>query len=387
MAKNLPLSYIELSKSNLIHNIKEFRKLVGKQTKISAVIKANAYGHGDTLVAEVLSPFVDYFQVNSVEELERVHKATSKEIFVFGYLDRGGIEKAILLKAILSVFDFSHLLMINQIAKNLDKKAKVHIAIDSYLGREGILLNQTEKFISEIKKMKNIIVDGIYSHFANIEDIHPDKSPFGRIQNFSHADKQIKNYHQCVDLFKKNNFKIKTHISATSGVLVYDKNKNLHDIVRIGIGLYGLWPSEHLHYLNKRKINLKPVLKWVSHIAQVKILPAYHPISYGLTYITRKKTKIAVIPQGYADGLSRSLSGSGEVIILGKKVKILGRIAMNMIVVDVSNIKDVLAGDEVVILGKQGKQEITAEQIAEKTNTINYEVVTKISPLLPRILK
>jgi alanine racemase len=387
MAKDLPLSYIELSKKNLIHNIKEFRKLVGKQTKISAVIKANAYGHGDTMIAEVLSPFVDYFQVDSVEELERVHKATSKEIFVFGYLDRQGIEKAIKLKAILSVFDFSHLLMINQIAKNLDKKAKVHIAIDSYLGREGILLNQTDNFIYEIKKMKNIIVDGIYSHFANIEDIHPDKSPFGQVQNFSHADKQIKNYHQCVDLFRKNNFNIKTHISATSGVLVYDKNKNLHDIVRIGIGLYGLWPSEHLQYLNRKKINLKPVLKWVSHIAQVKILPAYHPISYGLTYITRKKTKIAVIPQGYADGLSRSLSGCGEVIILGKKVKILGRIAMNMIVADVSKIKDVLAGDEVVILGKQGKQEITAEQIAEKTDTINYEVVTKISPLLPRILK
>jgi alanine racemase len=238
--------------------------------------------------------------------------------------------------------------------------------------------NQVLKIIPEIKKLENIILDGVYSHFANIEDT----------MNRTHAERQIETYHECVEVFKKNGFpNIKTHISATSGILTYEKGNNLHDIVRLGIGLYGLWPSDHLEYLNKRKIILKPILKWVTHVAQVKIIPPNHPIGYGLTHITKKPTKIAVIPQGYSDGLNRLLSNSGEVLIKGKKVKILGRVAMNMTVVDVSKIKDVRPDDEIVILGEQNRNKITAEQIAQKMDTINYEVTTKISPFLPRIIK
>jgi len=377
MQKNLPLSYIEISKKNLIHNIKQFRGLIKNGTKIAGVVKANAYGHGDKEVVKISAPYVDYFQVDSVEELERIREVTKKPVLVFGYLNEEGIKKAIKLNALISAFDIIHLLKINHLAKNIKTKAKVHLAIDSYLGREGIMSNQVEKIIPEIKKMKNIILDGVYSHFANIEDT----------MNHTHSQKQIDTYHKCVELFRKNGFnKIKTHISATSGILVYEKGNNLHDIVRLGIGLYGMWPSDHLEYLNKKKITLKPILKWVSHIAQVKVLPANHPIGYGLTHITKKATKIAVVPQGYADGLTRSLSNSGEVLIKGKKVKILGRVAMNMIVVDVSNIKDVRPEDEVIILGEWGKQKIIAEDIAQKTNTINYEVTTRINPLLPRVV-
>lgn len=378
MQKNLPLSYIEISKENLIHNIKQFKGLIKNGTKIVSVIKANAYGHGDKEVARIIAPYTDYFQVNSIEELERVRSVTKKPIFIFGYLDKEGIKKAIKLNAIISAFDLIHLLKINHISGVLKKKTKVHVAIDSYLGREGIMPSQIENFISEIKKLKNIDLDGIYSHFANIEDT----------MNFTHAQKQIDMYHEYVEIFKKNGYKnLKTHISATSGILVYEKGNSLHSLVRLGIGLYGMWPSEHLQYLNKKKISLKPALRWVTHIAQIKILPPNHPIGYGLTYITKKVTKIAVIPQGYADGLPRSLSNNGEVLIKGKKAKILGRVAMNMVVVDVSNIKDVLPEDEVIILGRQAKVEITAEQIAKESNTINYEATTRISALLPRVIK
>jgi alanine racemase len=148
-----------------------------------------------------------------------------------------------------------------------------------------------------------------------------------------------------------------------------------------------MWPSEHLEYLNRKKVVLKPALRWVTHIAQIKVLPPNHPIGYGLTFITKKTTRIAVIPQGYSDGLPRSLSNAGEVLIRGKRAKILGRVAMNMVVVDVSNIKDAMPEDEVVLLGKQGKNEITAEQIAKQSGTINYEVTTHISALLPRIIR
>ena len=371
------LSYIEISKENLIHNIKQFRGLLKGKTKIAAVIKANAYGHGDMEVAEIVSPYVDYLQVDSIEEAERIKKVSKKPILIFGYLNEDGIKRAIKINAIISAFDLIHLLKINHTALILKTKVKVHIAIDSYLGREGIMPNQTENIIKEIKNLKNIILDGVYSHFANIEDT----------MNSTHASRQIDTYHKCVEIFRKNGFpNINTHISATSGILVYEKGDNLHSIVRLGIGLYGMWPSEHLEYLNKKKIILKPVLKWITHVAQVKILPANHPIGYGLTYITKKSTKIAVIPQGYFDGLSRSLSNNGAVLIKGKKAKILGRVAMNMVVVDVSHIKGVLPDDEVVIIGGQGKNRITAEQIAKQSDTINYEVTTRISALLPRVI-
>ena len=378
MQYKTPLSYIEISKENLVHNIKQFRNLLKNKTKIVAVVKANAYGHGDRIITQIASSFVDYFQVDDIEEYERIRSVTKKPILILGYLNEEGIRKAIKAKAIIAGFDLVHLLKMNHIALSLKTKVKVHLAIDSHLGREGIMPSQVENIIREIKNLKNIELDGVYSHFANIEDT----------MNSTHASRQIDTYHKCVEIFKKNGFpKINTHISATSGILVYEKGGNLHNLVRLGIGIYGMWPSEHLGYLNKKKINLKPVLKWITHVAQVKVLPANHPVGYGLTYITKKTTKIAVIPQGYSDGLPRALSNNGEVLIKGKKAKIIGRVAMNMIVVDVSRIKDVAPGDEVVILGKQGKNEITAEQIAKESDTINYEATTRISALLPRVVK
>ena len=375
--KNLPLSYIEISKKNLIHNIKEFKSVLSKETKIAGVIKANAYGHDDVAVVKIITPYVDYFQIDSIEELIRIRKVTKKPILVFGYLNKEGIERAIKLKAIISALDLIHLLKINQIASQLKTKVKVHLPIDSYLGREGIMPNQVEKIIPEIKKMKNIILDGVYSHFANIEDT----------MNKTHAEKQIETYNKAIKIFKQNGFpKIKTHISATSGILVYEKNKTSNSIVRLGIGLYGMWPSGQLEYLNKKKINLKPALRWVTHVAQVKVLPSNYPIGYGLTFITKKKTKVALIPQGYFDGITRSLSNIGYFLIKGKKAPILGRVAMNMVVVDVSGIPEVCADDEVVIIGEQGSKKISAEIIAKQINSINYEVTTKINSLLPRVV-
>ena len=380
----LPLSYLEISRENLIHNVKQFRNLIKKGTEISAVVKSNAYGHGDREVVKILSPYVDCFQVNSILELERIKKITQKPILVFGYVGKNDLIKAIKIGCILTAFDFEHLLLIDESAHKLNKKQKVHLAIDSYLGREGFMPNEIERILPEIKKMKNILVLGIYSHFANIEDT----------ADFSHAQKQINEYKKVCDIFKENGFKnIKTHISATSGVLAYE-NKNLfvgrhglNNIVRIGTGLYGSWPSEYLGKMWNKKIILKPVLRFVTHIAQVKYLPKGHSIGYGLTYITKKITKVAVIPIGYADGYDRELSNIGEVLIEGKRCKILGRVAMNMFVVDISRLKNVQAEDEVVLIGKQGKEEITAEEIAEKINTINYEVIARLNSLLPRIVK
>ncbi len=214
----------------------------------------------------------------------------------------------------------------------------------------------------------------------------------GGCSDFSHAQKQITEYEKAVELAGKFGFDgLETHISATSGLLVYEKNSGVHPLIRLGIGVYGMWPSKHLQkmYEKNRKLKfiLKPVLSWKTKIAQIKILPKGNTIGYGLTYKTKKETKVAIIPQGYADGFPRSLSNKGEVLIRGTRCKILGRVMMNMFVVDVSHLKNVQTEDEVVILGTQGREQITAEEIAEKAYTINYEITTRISSLLPRIIK
>lgn len=375
--KNLPLSYVEISKKNLIHNIKQFRRIVHKGTKIAGVVKANAYGHGDVEVVKVLNPYIDYFQINSIEELEKIRSVTKKPILLLGYVQKEDIKKAIMLGCILTVFDLHHALLINEFARKLGVKQKVHIAIDSHLGREGLTPIQIPKFLKEIKQMKNLMIDGVYAHFANIEDT----------TDFTYASKQIKDYEDVVKLFKENGYKnIKTHISATSGVLAYEKWRGLHNIVRVGVGLYGMWPSKELEKIWKRKIELKPVMKYVTHVAQVKNIPIGESIGYGTSYTTRKNIITAVVPQGSSNGIVRASSNNGEVLINGKFAKIIGRVAMNMMVVDVTDIKGVKPGSEVVVIGAQKGVTIDACDIALKTDTINYEVTTRISPLLPRII-
>jgi alanine racemase len=206
--------------------------------------------------------------------------------------------------------------------------------------------------------------------------------------DFSHAKKQIDAFQGAVADFRANEYPdVKTHLSASSGIMVYETDGGESDLVRPGIGLYGMWPSDDLKArFSRDAFELKPILRWVTHVAQVKTLPAGHSIGYGLTYVTKAPTKVAVVPQGYSDGYDRGLSNVGEVLIGGARCRVLGRIAMNMFVVDVSHLESVCREDEVVLLGEQGGERITAEEIAEKLGTINYEVTTRISPLLPRVI-
>jgi alanine racemase len=377
MTKSLPHSYIEISEKNLIWNINQFRKLVKKGTKISAVIKGNAYGHGQNEVAGILGPYVDYFQLNSIEELKLLRKVSTKKTLLLGFVQKAEQREAIKLGAILSFFSAEDLKNINALAGVEKIVQEVHMPIDAHLGREGFLEGDWENMFQLIKKCRNIRLTGLYAHFSNIEDT----------SNFTHAQKQIDTYKRAVKLAGEFGFKnIETHISATSGVLVYEKNTGENSIVRIGIGLYGMWPSIRIEKLYKNKITLKPVLRWKTKIAQIKTFGARESIGYGNTFTTPRKMKVALIPQGYADGLDRRMSGNGAVLIKGRRCKILGRVAMNMFVVDISDIKNVKEGDEAVILGRHGQEEITAEEIAKNLDTINYEITTHINPILRRVV-
>ena len=371
------LSQIEISKSNLLHNFQVFRSVVNSKTKILSVVKANAYGHGLEQVVSILDSKTDYFGVNDVGELRLLRKFSDKPTLVMGYVLIEDLEEAVKLDGTLVIYDLQRTRTLSEIGKKLNKIPKIHIKIDASLGRQGILLSDVKKFAAELKKIDNIDVEGIYAHFANIEDT----------KDFSHAKKQINEYKKALEIFKLNGFtNIKTHMSSTAASLVYEKDKGINNIVRIGIGLYGLWPSEEVKKEFHNKFELKPVMRWVAHIAQVKTVPAGFPIGYGLTFKTKEPTKIAIIPQGYSDGYDRGLSNIGEVLIKGRRCKILGRVAMNMFTVDVSKVSNIKAEDEVVLLGKQGGEEITAEEIAEKLGTINYEIVSRLSPLLPRVI-
>lgn len=340
-------------------------------------IKGNAYGHGQNEIAKILEPYVDYFQVNSVEELELLRKVSKKKVLLLGYVQKSDMKKAMQLGCILSVFSLEQLKHISAMAEICKMVQEVHIPVDAYLGREGFLINELSDLFKEIKKYRNVNFSGLYAHFANIEDT----------RDFSHAQKQIGEYEKALKIAGDFGFeKLETHISATSGLLVYEKNLGINSLIRLGIGVYGMWPSEHIKKMYENKIKLKPMLSWKTKIAQVKTLPKGSTIGYGLTYKTKEETKIAIIPQGYADGFVRDFSNRGEVLIDGTRCKVLGRVSMNMFAVGLSHLPKVKIEDEVIILGQQGKEEITAEEMASLADTINYEITTRISSLLPRII-
>ena len=373
---NNPLSYVELSKGNLLHNMRVLRSVADPKTKFAFAVKGNAYGHGLKEIVTIAKKHADYFIVNSVEELRELRTVSAKPVFVLGYVMPSALGEAISLGCILSVFSEVQFFQIEKTARKMKVVQEVHIACDAHLGREGFLESELADFFAIAKKSAHIKISGMYSHFANIEDTH----------HFTHAQKQIDANMRMQKIAQDAGCEnLHTHISATSGLLTYEKSKGINTIIRIGIGMYGLWPSEHLQSeYHKKHLDLLPVLSWKTHIAQVKVLPAGSTIGYGLTYITTKKTRVALIPQGYADGYPRSLSNKGFVLIGGKMCQVLGRVSMNMFVVDATKAPGVDEGDEVVIIGSQGKSELSAETIAELSGTINYETTTRISALLPR---
>ena len=368
------LTHIEVSKANLLHNFSQLKQTVKPGTIIVSVVKGNAYGHGITETVQILKDVTDWFGVISIEDIRAVRAYSDKPVMVLGYLADEDLEEAVKLDTIFDVYSIDRLERLNSIGLKCNKNIAVHLKIDALLGRQGFLVSELKQVLERLPSLPRIQLEGIYAHFANIEDT----------RDFSHAQKQIDTFQAAKDLVKAHGYFIHTHISSTAGSLVYEKIKHENDIVRFGIGLYGMWPSHYLQSDMEHNMELKPVMRWLSKIAQVKTLPAEHPIGYGLTYTTSKDTRIAVVPVGYYDGYDRGLSNKGEVLISGTRCKVIGRVAMNMIVVDISHLKDVHVEDDVVLLGTQGDEIVTAEEIAKHIDTINYEVTTRINPLLSR---
>lgn len=361
----LNLSEVQVDSAALLHNLSVLTGLA-RGAPLVAVVKGNAYGHGLADVVRILDPHVDAFQVDDLDELREIRRHTGKRVLVLGYVRTGSLSEAASLNAELTLYDLDRMAEVARLG------IPVHLKIDALLGRQGVLPREIDAFLDQARKHPMLRVLTAYAHFANIEDTTDLGHAQAQTEAFDHAFGKVRELWP--DAGK--------HLSATSGLMTLD---SAHDLVRLGIGLYGMYPSAPLARRHEA-LELQPVMRWVSHLAQVKTLPARHPVGYGLTYITPRETRIGIVPQGYSDGYDRGLSSVGEVLVQGVRCPVLGRVAMNMFAVDLSGVPEAVPEEEVVLLGAQGSDRITAEELASRIGTINYEVTTRVSPLLPRVV-
>lgn len=360
----MSLSEIQIDAEALRHNVRAFRSLASPGADLVVVVKGNAYGHGLEPVVKALEAEVDGFQVDDLDELRALRKLTGKRALVLGYVAQAELSEAAELGGELALYDLGRL------PEMASRGIPVHLKIDALLGRQGILPRDLAGFLETAQAYPDLQVLAAYGHFANIEDT----------TDLNHAQAQMETFDGAFEELRNVWPKIGRHMSATSGMMTVEAGNTL---VRLGVGAYGMYPSAPLARRHE-ELGLRPVMRWVSHLAQVKRLPARHPVGYGLTYVTPREMPIGIVPQGYSDGFDRGLSSVGEVLVHGRRCAVLGRVAMNMFAIDLTEAPDAVAEDEVVLLGAQGDQRITAEEIASKLGTINYEVTTRVSPLLRR---
>jgi len=364
-------TWIEVSKNALRKNYKLIRNLIDKKCLLMAVVKSNAYGHGLIDFSRLAEKFgVDWFGVDSiVEALSLRENGIKKPILVLGYTLPEKFNDAVKNKISLTISTFDGL-------KKLKKNPlKFHLKIDTGMHRQGFLLSDILKIVKFLKTSgippKNL--EGIYTHFAAAKNAAFPKDTLEQIEKFKKA----------TGIIEKAGFHPIKHAAATSSTILFPQAH--FDLVRIGIGLYGLWPSKEVWSTFKNSIEFQPALSWKTIIGEIKNLPKGSRIGYDFTDTLQKSSKVAVCPVGYWHGYPCALSGIGKVLIRGRKVKILGRISMDMIIVDVSLIPNVKVGDEVTLIGRDGREKISAEEIASLAQTINYEIVTRLNPLIKKI--
>jgi alanine racemase len=375
------MQWVEIDRSALTSNIEQFRSLIGDKINLQAVVKANAYGHGILEVSRIsLEAGVDWLGVHSLEEGLLLRQAgIDCPLIVLGYVSSQELEKAVAHTMRLTVYNFDTVRLLAQISRRLKKKVFLHLKVETGTHRQGIREEDVLPLIEEIQKYPYLVIEGLSSHFASIEDT----------TDHSYPRLQLKRFKSVVKKLEKNKIKIPLkHMGCTAATILFPDT--YFDMVRVGIGIYGLWPSKETYLsciLQKRKpIFLKPVLSWKARIAQIKKVPRGSFIGYGCTYRTTRQTVLGVLPVGYYDGYSRSLSNFSYVLIKGHRAPLRGRVCMNFIMVDITDIPGVNLEDEVILLGQDGEEAIAADYLADLAGTINYDIVTRINSLIPRIV-
>jgi len=367
-------TWIEIDTKALENNLNEFRRYTENKPKICAVAKSNAYGHSLVDYSKHMEKLgVDFFAVDSITEALTLRKEGIKiPILVLGHTLPERLEEAVENNISLTASSFDGLEHLEKFTEG--HNPKIHIKIDTGMHRQGFQLEDMEKVFEKLKNNKgHFTLEGVYTHFAMAKN--PAFPSFTK--------RQIGEFEVWKKKFEDSGYKVIFHASATSGTLLYPEAH--YDMVRIGIGLYGEWPSVHVEGYTKSKINLKPAMSWKTVISENKNINKGETVGYDCTETLARDSKIAVCPIGYWHGYPRALSAISWVNVGGKKAKILGRVAMDMIVIDLTDIENVKVGDEVELLGKGDTCAPTATELGVLADTINYEIITRTNPLIRKI--
>ncbi len=369
-------TWIEIDRKAILHNYKIFRSRIPVGTKLLGVVKSNAYGHSHIDFSKELQKLgIDYIAVDSIIEGLSLRKTSIRcPILVLGHTLNERMEDAAAHDIQIAVSSIEQLQELKK--KKFKRILKIHIKVDTGLHRQGFILSDLKRVIEFLKwnkKTKHVIIEGLFTHFAQGKD---PKSP-------AYTQKQLKEFNVWVEAFHKVGVNPILHAAATGPTLIFPETH--FDMVRVGVGLYGVWPDEKTKKYLQKKLTLKPVLSWRTVLSEIKKLPKGSRIGYDSTETLKRHSVIAVCPIGYWHGFPRSLSSKGYVLINGKRAKVLGRVSMDMISVDVTGIGDVKVGSIATIIGRDGKEELSAEAIAKSMNASAYEFLTRINPLIKRI--
>lgn len=364
--------WAEINLDNLAHNIREVKRITKEDVLITAVIKANAYGHGSVNAAKAfLAGGADGLAVGTLSEAIELRKANIYvPILVLGYIPVVQYPLALNWGITQTIYNYESAKVLSQEALSLGRRSTIHIKIDSGMGRLGFLPDEDSvEDIIKIAKLPNLEIEGIYSHFSRADEM--DKQ-YTRLQfeKFMYIVKKLEERGLTIPI---------KHISNSAAII--DIPEYNLDMVRAGIMLYGYYPSEEV---NKGRVTLKPAMTLKAKVSNIKKVPKDTNISYGGIYVTKKESTIATIPIGYADGFTRLLTSKAEAFIKGQRVPVVGKICMDQCMLDVSEIEDVNIGDEVVIFGYEEDQP-TVEEIATKLNTNSYEIICMVARRVPRV--
>ena len=357
----------------LIYNLGSLHNHLKGHSRIIAVVKANAYGHGAVPITRALEASgVGFFAVAFVDEGIELRRAGIRSpILVMGGFFKEQVGDLFEYKLTPVIFHFDHLDWLASELKGREDSLAVHVKVDTGMGRLGLPPREVLLLVKKLRKLPGLSLEGLMSHFS---DKDPHKSPA--------AQEQIRLFEKVREELKAEGIQIPLHHLANSSA-IFSLEESWYSGVRPGISLYGYAPSHKLENV----LSLKPVLSLKCRITHLRKVPAGTKISYGGTFITQRETMIVVLPIGYADGFPRALSNRGAGLIKGRRAPIVGNICMDMIVLDVTNIPDIKMGDEVVLIGRQGDEMISAVELAEKIETIPYEILSAIGKRIPRIYK
>ena len=367
--------YAEISLEAIGHNIREVKKRLPEGVKLLGVVKANAYGHGAVPVASYLENQVDYFATATIEEaIELRENGISAPILILGYVSPSQYGDLVEYDITQTIDSYAQALALEKEAARQNRKAKAHLAVDTGMTRIGFQVTEHDADeAAKIADLPHIELEGMFTHFSCADQ-----------EDKTYCSMQMEKYDKMTALLAERGVTIPLrHICNSAGIMEFDDHR--FEIVRSGIITYGIYPSEEV---KKERLDLIPALSWKSHVIHVKEVGPGIGVSYGATYVTEKPmTRIATVSAGYADGYPRALSNQGCVLIHGKKAPIIGRICMDQMMVDVTDIPDVQVEDVVTLVGTDGDETITIEEIANPAARFDYEMLCDISSRVTRVYK